>query len=151
MSAADHLAGVHALHPLSLCVSDVPPEQRNVYSHFEPSEEERRMLKHNNTLQTSARTGDEDGDATQHDTHPALRAIAHVPTSTAAAAAPSSSTGADLNPLGFPLKQEVKFELAEMDACARAAIGLRRLAEEEAEILRNQLANLDTNKYQKQI
>jgi CHASE3 domain sensor protein len=130
--------------------SDVPPEQRNVYAHFELTEEEMRILKQNNTLHTNNQQQEDQEDELEA-AHSGLREIEPAAAAASSSSAAAASSSVVLNPLGFPLKQEVKQELAEMDEVSRAAIGLRRLAEEEAAIFRNQLANLDGSMFNKQV
>jgi hypothetical protein len=118
--------------------ADVPPEQRNTYKHFDVSEEEMRILKQNNLLMATGSSSratlevEEEREERAGEAHPALRAVAM----------PESHAGQELGPLGLPLKKEVTEELAEMDEVHRAARGLRRLLQDEAALLHNQMAQL---------
>ena len=128
----------------------VPPEQRNVYNHFEPTEEEIRILRNNHFINNENQTDAANADATYQSSHatspPIARALVSpthsLSSSPSAASASASSSPFMLSPIGFPLKVEVKAELDEMNEVARAAAGLKRLAQEEAEIIKNQIAAL---------
>lgn len=81
----------------------------------------------------------------------AMVKLEEAPVAAAAAASSSAAAAAAWHPLGLPLKQEVKLELAQLDEIERAALGLRRLAQEEEQNFQNQLRMLDRTKMNKQI
>lgn len=147
----------------------VPPEQRNVYAHFDLTEEEKRILLQNRGLEPERRVYDaEDPEeqgkievdemGAQHMKIESVRDLVKLEELPPAAAASSSSSssvaaGGDavMALLGRPLKEEVKKELEEMDEIQRAVLGLRRLEREEEENFQNQLRSLDRNKMNKQL
>jgi hypothetical protein len=106
----------------------VPPEQRNVYQHFTHTEEEMRILKRDAQIKGEVEFVPMTLATTPH---------------AGAAASSSLQTATDIALAGPPLKAEVKAELTELEEVERATIGLQRLNEEEAEVLRRQVKNLN--------
>lgn len=128
---------------------DVPPEQRNVYSHFDITEEELRLRTikqgNDNSAAAAAASSSSSSSASQLNSEEELtpqqlhHAIREAPSAASAAAAASSSA----TPFVFVKTEKMNDELSEPDAIRRAALGLQRLAQEEAEMIRRQLESLD--------
>jgi hypothetical protein len=138
----------------------VPPEQRNVYQHFDLTEEEIRIIKHQSNIRSSASASASaaatEGEGTEGEleggAHPALReAPASSSSSSAAAAAAAGASGRPApssllhHPLAstLPLKLEVKAELTELEQVLRAQEQMKQIQAEEEGILQRQLAALE--------
>lgn len=133
----------------------VPPEQRNVYQHFDLTEEEIRIIQHQTQRESkqhgegaaaAAAAGGAAADSNGsmqtdevEESHPALRPIAA--SSSPAASSSAAAAAASLPP--HPLKAEVKLELSEYEQVLRARQQMARIHAEEAAILDQQLLALD--------
>lgn len=136
--------------------AQVPPEQRNVYQHFDLTEEEIRIIKHQSNIRSSASASASaaatEGEGAESEleggAHPALREVPASSSSASAAAAASSRPGPSSllqHPLAstLPLKLEVKAELTELQQVLRAQEQMKQIQAEEEGILQRQLAALE--------